>query len=173
MTAGAQVASQFAERPALRGVLHLIAAVLAAAGSAWLLLLADSPSGYVGGAVFAASLILLYGTSASYHRILWRASWRRIVRRVDHAMIFALIAGTYTPFCLDVHLAWGIPLLAVVWSLAGAGMLLKIGSWPSRHAWTAKKPSAWPKSWAPTPTMCSATTTGSPQAWRGGDPTTA
>src|SRR3972149_10628737 len=110
MAVEAQVAASSAvERPALRGVLHAIAVGLAMLGAAWLLLLADSPTGYVGGAVFAASLMLLYGTSASYHGFPWRASWRQSVKRVDHAMIFILIAGTYTPFCLDVRPTWGIP----------------------------------------------------------------
>jgi hemolysin III len=134
MATGAQVASLSAERPALRGVLHLIAAALAVAGTVLLLLRADSPTGYVGGAVFASSLMLLYGTSATYHRVLWRPSWRHSVKRVDHAMIFVLIAGTYTPFCLDVHVALGISLLAVVWSLAGAGVALKL-VWPDGPRW--------------------------------------
>ena len=59
------------ERPALRGVLHLGAAIAATAGAAGLLLLAHSPTGYVGAAVFGSSLILLYWTSAAYHRIPW------------------------------------------------------------------------------------------------------
>ena len=134
MTAGAQVGSLQSERPALRGVLHLIAAGLAVAGTVLLLLVADSPSGYAGGAVFAVSLMLLYGTSASYHSLPWRPSWRHSVKRVDHAMIFILIAGTYTPFCLDVRLEWGISLLAVVWTLAGAGALLKL-VWPDGPRW--------------------------------------
>ena len=122
------------EPPALRGTLHLVAAVVAAFGALWLVLAADSPTGYVGGAIFGASLILLYGTSATYHQFRWRPSWRRNIRRLDHAMIFVLIAGTYTPFCLDVSLAWGIPLLVVVWSLAGAGALLKV-LWPDAPRW--------------------------------------
>jgi hemolysin III len=57
------------------------------------------------------------------------------MKRLDHAMIFALIAGTYTPFCLIVlGNAWGISLLSVVWSLAGAGMLLTI-AWPHAPRW--------------------------------------
>jgi hemolysin III len=127
------VAAELA-RPALRGMFHLAAAVAAALGGVWLLLIADSPAGYVGGAVFASSLMLLYATSATYHTITWRATVRRIMKRLDHSMIFVLIAGTYTPFCLDVSLAWGISLLAVVWSLAGAGALLKI-AWPDAPRW--------------------------------------
>ena len=134
MSTEAQLAGGTSERPALRGVLHLAAALLAVAGTAFLLLRAHSPSGYVGGAVFATSLILLYGTSATYHQVRWRPSWRQVFERLDHAMIFVLIAGTYTPFCLDVSLSWGIPLLAVVWSLAGAGILLKL-VWPDGPRW--------------------------------------
>ena len=121
-------------RPALRGWLHLIAAFLVVGGTAALLVLADSPTSYVGAAIFSASLILLYGTSASYHRVTWGPTPRRIVKRLDHAMIFVLIAGTYTPLCLEVSLAWGIPLLSVVWGLAGAGALLKV-FWPDGPRW--------------------------------------
>ena len=125
-TSAASVAVEPLGRPALRGVLHLGAAVAATLGGAWLLIHSDSPTGYAGSAVFATSLILLYVTSATYHRIAWSTTPRRVVKRLDHAMIFVLIAGTYTPFCLDVSLAWGVPLLSVVWALAGAGVLLKV-----------------------------------------------
>ncbi len=110
----------------LRGVFHLGAAFAAMAGTVWLMLLADSPTAYVGGAVFGTSLILLYWASAGYHRIAWTPMLRRLAKRLDHSMIFVLIAGTYTPFCLEVSLAWGIPLLAVVWSVAGVGALMKV-----------------------------------------------
>lgn len=129
LTGGAAI-----ERPALRGTLHVAATVLAILGAAWLLLEANSPTGYVGAAVFATSLILLYGTSASYHQIRWRPRGRAVLKRLDHAMIFVLIAGTYTPFCLDVSLAWGIPILSVVWGLAGAGVLVKLAR-PDAPRW--------------------------------------
>jgi hemolysin III len=75
-------------------------------------------------------MLLLYTTSASYHLAPWSARLRRIMMRVDHSMIFVLIAGTYTPFCLVVlSNAWGIPMLAIIWTLAGAGVLLKV-IWP-------------------------------------------
>jgi hemolysin III len=114
------------QRPLLRGVSHLGATVAATAGAAWLLLIADSPSAYVGAAIFSASLILLYGTSASYHRIRWRPTLQRLLRRLDHGMIFVLIAGTYTPLCLKISPAWGIPILSVVWGIAGAGVILRL-----------------------------------------------
>jgi hemolysin III len=114
------------QRPLLRGWSHLGATVAATAGAVWLLLIADSPSAYVGAAIFSASLILLYGTSASYHRIRWRPTLQRLLRRLDHGMIFVLIAGTYTPLCLKISLAWGIPILSVVWGIAGAGVILRL-----------------------------------------------
>ena len=120
--------------PALRGVLHSIATGMAIVGTVLLMLVADKPTGYVGGAIFATSLILLYGTSASYHQIPWRDTPRRIVKRFDHAMIYVLIAGTYTPFCLDVSLAWGISLLAIVWTLAGIGTITTV-IWPNAPRW--------------------------------------
>ncbi len=121
-----QAAVLVPERPALRGISHLVGALAATAGAVWLLLIADSPTSYVGGAVFGVSLILLYWTSTAYHRFAWKTFLERTFKRLDHAMIFVLIAGTYTPFCLNVSLAWGIPILAIVWSLAGAGTLIKL-----------------------------------------------
>ena len=135
-TRGAEPASVQADvRPLMRGTLHLAMAVLAPFGLVLLIIIADSPRAYVGASIFAATLILLYATSASYHILSWRASWRGVIKRVDHAMIFALIAGTYTPFCLIVlGNAWGITMLALVWSFAGAGILLKV-MWPSAPRW--------------------------------------
>lgn len=115
------------QRPLLRGWFHLYAAIAAIAGAVLLLLLANSPRAYVGAAIFGASLILLYTTSAAYHRITWSPRLRGIVRRLDHSMIFALIGGTYTPISLLVlSTAWWISILSVVWGIAGAGIILKV-----------------------------------------------
>ena len=112
-----------------------MAAVAATLGAAWLLLIADHPRAYVGGAIFAASLMLLYGMSAAYHRITWRPPMRGIIKRLDHSMIFVLVAGTYTPFCLIVlNNAWGISMLSVIWGIAGAGILMKL-AWPEVPKW--------------------------------------
>lgn len=136
MTADSPTAAARAEtRPLLRGVSHLVAAVFAPVGLVFLLLIANSPTRYVGAAIFASSLIVLYTTSASYHVLPWSRRLRGIVMRADHATIFVLIAGTYTPFSLvTLNYAWGIPMLSVVWSLAGAGILLKI-AWPRAPRW--------------------------------------
>jgi hemolysin III len=129
------VTQQPERRPLLRGYFHLAAAVAAVAGCVALVLLADSPRAYVGGAVFATSLILLYTVSGTYHAITWGNRARAVLKRVDHSMIFVLIAGSYTPFCLiAVDDAWGISLLAVVWSVAAAGIVLKV-LWPSAPRW--------------------------------------
>jgi hemolysin III len=122
-------------KPLLRGVTHLVTALLAPAGLVTLLLLADSPRAYVGASIFATSLILLYGSSANYHLGPWSRRWDGAMKRIDHSMIFVLIAGSYTPFCLVVlDNAWGISMLAVVWSLAGVGVLMKI-AWPYAPRW--------------------------------------
>jgi hemolysin III len=101
--------------------------MFAPAGLVLLLLLANSPRGYVAAALYATSVMLLYWTSASYHLAPWPHTTRRIMKRLDHSMIFILIAGTYTPFCLMVvGDAWGIPMLSIVWTLAGLGVLVKV-----------------------------------------------
>ena len=84
-----------APKPLMRGTLHAATAALAPFGLVLLLLIADSPSAYVGASIFAASLCALYTTSATYHLGPWRGWTRGLMRRLDHSMIFALIAGTY------------------------------------------------------------------------------
>jgi hemolysin III len=119
----------------MRGTLHLLMAILAPFGLVLLLLIADSPRAYVGASIFAASLVALYASSASYHLAPWPARSRGIMKRIDHSMIFALIAGTYTPFCLIVlGNGWGITMLALVWTFAGLGMLMHI-AWPFAPRW--------------------------------------
>ena len=119
-----------APRPLLRGTLHLAMAIVAPFALALMLLIAHTPQGYVGAAIFGASLIACFTISASYHLVPWPTVLRGVMKRLDHSMIFVLIAGTYTPFCLTVLWgAWGISMLSVVWSIAGVGVLLKV-AWP-------------------------------------------
>ncbi len=122
-------------RPLLRGYFHLAAALAAVAGFVVIVMLADTPRAYVGGAVFAVSLIALYTISATYHTITWGRRAHAVLKRLDHAMIFVLIAGTYTPFCLLVASdAWGLSILAIVWSIAAVGIVLKL-LWPGAPRW--------------------------------------
>ena len=87
--------------------------------------------------MFAAAVALMFGASALHHRIVWRERGYRWSRRVDHAGIFLLIAGTYTPFAvLVLDGAWSITILAVVWSGALAAILLKF-LWVDAPKWLA------------------------------------
>lgn len=113
--------------PLLRGYLHLAVAALGPLALVNLLLVAESPAGYVGAAVFGSSLMLLYCTSAARHLVRWRPGAIEAVRRIDHSMVLVFIAGSYTPFALSVmRPGWGISILSVVWGLAGAGMVLTL-----------------------------------------------
>jgi hemolysin III len=79
-----------------------------------------------GCAVFGVSLVLLYAASTLYHSLRSRR-WRRVLRVFDHAAIFLLIAGTYTPFTLvNLRGPWGWSMFWVVWGLAAAGIMLKL-----------------------------------------------
>ena len=79
----------------------------------------------VGCAVFGTSLVVLYAASTLYHALRARR-WKRVLRVFDHAAIFLLIAGTYTPFMLaNLRGPWGWSLFGVVWALAAAGVVLK------------------------------------------------
>jgi hemolysin III len=112
----------------MRGVLHQWAFPGSLAAGAGLVLEAGSPRARLAVSVYALSLAALFGTSALYHRINWRSlAARRWMRRLDHTMIFVLIAGSYTPFgLLVVHGTLGALILIAVWSgaLAGAGFKL-------------------------------------------------
>jgi hemolysin III len=114
-------------RPSWRGRLHTWAFGAAIPLGVALLLTADRSAARVAAAIYAGSLVALFGTSAAYHRLAHGPRTRRILQRLDHSMIFLLIAGTYTPMCLLVlPPAWGIPVLCAVGSLALAGMALKL-----------------------------------------------
>jgi hemolysin III len=85
-------------------------------------------------AIFGIALFLLYGSSAVYHAVR-NLDLAKQWRRVDHMMIFILIAGTYTPICVNVlGGAWGIGLLITIWSLAASGIILK-RFWLKSPAW--------------------------------------
>lgn len=89
----------------------------------------------LGFAVFGISLLLLYGASTIYHTLKLPPSKTNILRRVDHMMIFVLIAGTYTPICLvSLHGKWGWTFLVLIWAIALAGILLKI-FWMNAPRW--------------------------------------
>ena len=108
---------------------HFIAMLLAAFAAAPLLTKAAlyaSRESIIALSIFCVSMILLYGASATYHSLNLSGRPLRIFRKIDHMMIFILIAGSYTPICLTVLGGkLGYTLLAVIWGLALFGMILK------------------------------------------------
>ena len=121
--------------PILRGYLHLAGAIVAPFALLHLLFIADSPRGVVGGAIFGASLVILYSTSAAYHLLPSGRRFRGVIKRLDHSNIFLFIAGTYTPFALKLMSdAWGIPVLSVVGGLALVGFITTLAA-PAPPHW--------------------------------------
>ncbi len=110
-------------KPLLRGVSHEIAAFGALFACAALVAAAPSGRGLVAALTYGLSLVALFGASALYHRPTWSPRPRRIMKRVDHAAIFLLIAGTYTPLCLLLGGRAGAFLLAAVWGGALLGIV--------------------------------------------------
>ena len=108
--------------------MHLCACLLSTAGLAYLTYHGAIKSYHLTAfLVFSISLILLYGTSALYHLLPASERGLTILRRLDHIMIFILIAGTYTPVCLIALRGWwGWSLLTAVWVVAGAGIIGKL-----------------------------------------------
>jgi hemolysin III len=125
------------ERPRLRGVFHLYAFLLFSALGVVLVATAPGTRERLAGAVFAGSLILTFGVSALYHRVTWRPAARRMMRRLDHAAIYLLIAGTYTPYGLLVLTgAWQFSVLGVVWIGAALAIVQRL-IWVDAPKWVA------------------------------------
>lgn len=125
------------DRPRLRGVLHQYAFVVAVVLGIALLFSTEGARERVAAGVFAAAIVAMFGVSALYHRRPWGPRTRRWLRRLDHAMIYTLIAGTYTPFGLLVLTgAWQIVVLSIVWSGAALAMVVKL-VWLDSPKWLA------------------------------------
>nr|WP_243108412.1 hemolysin III family protein [Maliibacterium massiliense] len=109
---------------------HFIGLLLGVAALTMLVLLASQqgdPWKIVSFALYGASLMLLYGASTLYHVLPLSPRGRQVLRKVDHLMIFVLIAGTYTPICLvNMRGPWGWALFGVIWGLALLGMATKL-----------------------------------------------
>jgi hemolysin III len=120
---------RFFREPA-SGFSHLVGAVLSVAGLILLLYVAITNRDVwqiVSFSIFGASMILLYSASAAYHLVNASEKAIRILQKIDHSMIFVLIAGTYTPICLTLLRGrLGYWLLALIWSCAAAGIVMKM-----------------------------------------------
>ena len=116
-----------AARPLLRGVLHG-GAFVASCVIGVLFVIAAPDARVLPALAFAVSATVMLGTSTLYHRIRWKRTAARLwMRRADHAGIFLLIAGTYTPVGLiSLHGPWRITILAIVWSGAALAILVKM-----------------------------------------------
>jgi hemolysin III len=124
-----------AVKPRLRGWLHAAAAPLALAAGIVLVALAPTGLGRLGGAVFLAASVLLFGTSGVYHRGTWGPRSEAVLRRLDHANIYVFIAATYTPLAL-LLLDGGsrVVLLSLVWVAAIGGLIFRL-AWLSAPRW--------------------------------------
>lgn len=125
-------------KPRLRGVSHKWAFFASLILGAALILLASTPKATLAVGIYAVSLSALFGTSALYHGVNWsRPNVRLWMRRLDHSMIFFLIAGTYTPFALLVlHGPLAMAILAVVWIGAVAGAIVEM-IWIHHPKWAS------------------------------------
>jgi hemolysin III len=122
--------------PRLRGVFHQYAFFGALAAGVTLVVLADGYLERLAVWVYVVALAAMFGASALYHRFPWRSAAARLrARRLDHAMIFVLIAGTYTPFALlEFDRVLGIVVLSVVWGGAAFGLALEL-IWINSPRW--------------------------------------
>jgi hemolysin III len=122
-------------KPRLRGVFHQYAFFVSLGCGVGLILAASGGRARIAAVIYAFAVSALLGTSALYHRVTWRPRARRWMRRLDHSMIFVLIAGTYTPVAL---LALKGPLastiLIVLWAGALGGVIFKL-AWIDAPKW--------------------------------------
>ncbi|MGZ4438730.1 MAG: PAQR family membrane homeostasis protein TrhA [Nocardioides sp.] len=138
--AGDRIGDQVRERldevkPKLRGWLHLAVSPLTLVAGIVLVALSPNATTRVGSAVFVGSALVLFTVSAIYHRGTWSPKTWLFLRRFDHANIFLLIAGSYTPFTLLLlHGTDRVVLLSVVWTGAVLGVLFRV-FWNDAPRW--------------------------------------
>jgi hemolysin III len=121
------VSPREASSPVLRGRLHEVAFFVSIPAGLVLILLAPGPKAVVGAAIYWLALMTQFGVSAAYHVGVWGDRAHARMRTLDHATIFVLIAGTYTPFCLMVlQGVQGIVVLSIVWVGAAVGVATKV-----------------------------------------------
>ena len=123
--------------PSLRGLSHLVAFAVALVAGPLLVARATTPLARVTAAVYALSLVALFGCSALLHRVDWSPRARPWFRRLDHSMIFVFIAGTYTPVCA-LGLAPGTArlILVAVWVGAASGVVITV-VWIDAPRWVS------------------------------------
>ena len=124
-------------KPRLRGVSHLWGFPVSLVCGILMIALAPPGRALVAAAIYAAAVSGLLGTSALYHRVDWRPRARRWMRRLDHSMIFVLIAASYTPFALlALHGTLATAVLVVAWAGALGGVIVTLLC-ADRHKWVS------------------------------------
>jgi len=124
-------------KPLLRGVLHQAAFTVSLVTGTLLIVGAGGGRRQTAAAVFAGSVALCFGASALYHRVTWTPALRPWMRRIDHAGVYLLIAGTYTAVgLLALDGVWRLVVLAIVWTGAAAGIALRF-VWIDAPKWLA------------------------------------
>jgi hemolysin III len=119
--------TMIATPPRYRGRIHQVAFFLSIPLGIGLVVLARGPVATIVATVYALSLTAVFGSSAAYHLGGWSPGGRRWMKRLDHSMIYVLIAGSYTPVAvLVLHGPWEIALLSAVWTGAVLGIALKV-----------------------------------------------
>jgi hemolysin III len=122
-------------KPRLRGVSHQYAFFVSIGCGVGLILAASEGRARLAASIYAVAVSALLGTSALYHRVTWRPSARRWMRRLDHSMIFVLIAGTYTPVALlALKGTLASTILIVLWAGALGGVIFKL-AWIDAPKW--------------------------------------
>lgn len=107
----------------VRGFLHGTAALLAIVGTGFLVTKVSSVPGKTAMVVYGLGLLALYTTSSVYHSVPWQEAWRKRMQRLDHAMIFVLIAATFTPITAIVLDGWmRATSLGIAWGVAIVGV---------------------------------------------------
>jgi hemolysin III len=115
-------------REPVNSLTHWIGAILALAGLIALLVVGwGTPAKVVSLIIYGASLIFLFSASATYHMVRVKEKVLEVFRKVDHSAIYFLIAGTYTPFCVNAFTGfWKWGMLIIIWSLAAIGIGIKV-----------------------------------------------
>lgn len=114
-------------KPRLRGRIHQVAFFVSIPAGLVLVLLASGPAAVAVASVYAVSLAAVFGSSAAYHRGRWTEGARRWMKRLDHSLIFVLIAASYTPVAaLVLGGPWEVVLLSVIWAGAVVGITMKM-----------------------------------------------
>lgn len=124
-----------AKKPLLRGHVHQEAFFLALGACVLLIAKSTTQMTLLASGIYSLGLLLLFGTSALYHRIHWQPKPRALMKRLDHSAIFLLIAGSCTPICLlSLPAQEGKQLLITVWVAAGLGILQSV-FWVQAPKW--------------------------------------